>query len=179
LAEKDFLGRIDLSTVYNKDVLNNARELDLANLKKRIDERDSFLKEKLGEIPPKNQPAIFKGISNKDIIDELGLVSGYLKENNIYNNYYRNFLLSCIVWDQLTKESTHEDYKKYISYGEKALSVESGQRLKDDYDSLNILNYRLASTNIDIGKTDKALKYVDDFSKGLRTVFSVKRIRHS
>ncbi len=159
--ENFFFGRIDLATLFPKYFLDIVRREDLERLKNRVIEREEYINKKLGL-------SLTKQVANSFDKDHIERIESFIEKQKHDNAYYKFWFLASEMWLSLNmKESIDsESYEKLLYYCEKALeSVE--QKLQNETDSYNMLNYWIGSAYLRKGKIIEGSSYIERFFDGI------------
>ena len=162
--EEFFYGKTDIVTLFPKTFLDSIREKDLEDARKRMENRQNFLNERLGLLSEAKE-----NDSVTDSYNDLTLIQEFLQGINFYNTYYRNFYILGKYW-MIHKNGGKVDYNEVVALSKEALEFERDQRKKDDIDSCNLIRYWLGQSYLKLGDIKEGTYYIERFLNGIDEV---------
>lgn len=154
----------EVVTLFPDRVITAVRLADFEGLGDRVAKRRAYLSQKLGLSPLPNPLPL-----PEDLFDELALIKDLLQNLGVYNNYYRNVYLAEKLWF-IHRQGGPVDYREFAALCRAALDAESDQRLPDDLDSSNLLNYWAGISYLKLGDQKDGTYHLRRFFRGLEDI---------
>lgn len=135
-----FPERIDLITPFPQSYLTHIRKLDFEAVGQRINERDFFLKQKLGETAAVSGQRIH--FSGKTHLKRFNEMTRLIAANPQYDSFQANYLITENAYGAYRISGSNAYLEKIIEYGQKALSTDVARTFTQQ-NNINKINYWL------------------------------------